>query len=353
MNNIINTVLVIGDPHFKVSNITESEQMTSNLLKLALNIKPTFIVNLGDTLHRHETIHVSPLMKAENMLKQLTEIAPTYVLIGNHDRPNNSNYLTNEHPFNSLKEWNNMTIVDKVIQSNHNGQIFTFIPYVPPGRFQEALNTLDNKMNEIAIFAHQEFYGAKMGAITSIDGDKWPLNNPLIISGHIHDYDELQSNIIYTGTPMQHAFGDRSDKTVSIFKFYEGGKWHQERIDLGLIKREIVYLKPEQIHTFIPESNKLIKVVIKGDDSQIKSILKLEKIKELKKLGVKISYKTITSDCISDNESSNKPKYLNYLDRLISEIQSDINQMYWFNQIFNDIPIIKNQIKLNILSVNN
>ena len=90
----INTVLAIGDPHFKVGNVAESEQMTDNLIKLALNIKPTFIVDLGDTLHRHETIHVSPLMRAENMLKQLSEIAPTYLLIGNHDRPNNSNFLT-------------------------------------------------------------------------------------------------------------------------------------------------------------------------------------------------------------------------------------------------------------------
>ncbi len=49
------------------------------------------------------------------------------------------------------------------------------VPYVPPGRFVEALNIIDNEWwkNVNCIFAHQEFYGCKMGAIESIEGDKW------------------------------------------------------------------------------------------------------------------------------------------------------------------------------------
>ena len=88
------TVLTIGDPHFKVGNVPESKEMTKKLISLAKNIKPTFIVCLGDILHRHETIHVSPLMRAEEMVRLLSEIAPIFVVIGNHDRPNNSNFLT-------------------------------------------------------------------------------------------------------------------------------------------------------------------------------------------------------------------------------------------------------------------
>jgi DNA repair exonuclease SbcCD nuclease subunit len=331
---LINTVLAIGDPHFKVANVAESEQMTVNLIKVASQINPTFIVDLGDTLHRHETIHVAPLMRAENMLKQLSQIAPTYILIGNHDRPNNSNFLTDEHPFNALKEWHNMKVVDTTYEAIHNDQRFIFVPYVPPGRFQEALDRLTpSTVKEMAIFAHQEFYGAKMGAIVSNDGDKWPLENSLIVSGHIHDYDEPQPNIIYTGTPMQHAFGDRSDKTVSIFRFYSNGTWKQERIDLGLIKREIKYLRPDQVHDFMPDPNKLIKVVIKGEDSEIKGVVKLEKIKELKKMGVMVAFKTMLSndDPITNSTKSN---HISFLDRLFSEISNDAGQVRWFKKIF-------------------
>ena len=41
-------VLVIGDPHFKVDNIPESDEMTIKLVKLAKEIMPTFIVVEGD-----------------------------------------------------------------------------------------------------------------------------------------------------------------------------------------------------------------------------------------------------------------------------------------------------------------
>jgi Icc-related predicted phosphoesterase len=44
-------VLAIGDPHFKVGNIPESDDMVDKLIKVAKNIQPKFIVVLGDILH--------------------------------------------------------------------------------------------------------------------------------------------------------------------------------------------------------------------------------------------------------------------------------------------------------------
>lgn len=358
------TVIAIGDPHFKVSNVPESNQMTQRLIELANKIQPDFIVNLGDTLHRHETIHVSPLMRAENMMKKLSKISKTYLIIGNHDRPNNSNYLTDEHPFNSLKEWNNIEVVDKVKEIILNGQKFIFVPYVPPGKFEEALSTLNSSfLDARCIFAHQEFKNAKMGAIVSTVGDIWPKSNPLVVSGHIHDYDKLQTNLIYTGTPMQHAFGDRSDKTISVYKFYPEGNWKEERVDLGLIKREIIYLSPSDIHSFLPKQDRLLKIVIKGEDSEIKSVMKLQKIKELKKAGIKISYKPIINDQQQDNNFDNlKMLKMSYLDRLYHEISHDNLQKIWFSKIFGDsnthsnlhsnnsLKTLKTQnIKLNII----
>src|SRR5665647_2317252 len=95
--------LVVGDNHFKVNNVTETNEMTKRLLILAEQERPDFIVLLGDILHRHETIHVVPLMGCERMIQALSQISPTFICIGNHDRPNNSNFLTDEHPFNAMK----------------------------------------------------------------------------------------------------------------------------------------------------------------------------------------------------------------------------------------------------------
>ena len=53
-----------------------------------------------------------------------------------------------------MKEWNNTIVVDTVITETINGQKFVFVPYVSPGRFEEALNTSKEKWNDAAcIFA--------------------------------------------------------------------------------------------------------------------------------------------------------------------------------------------------------
>lgn len=333
------SVLTIGDPHFKVSNAVQSDEMTEKVVAKAKELKPDMIVCLGDVLDRHEMIHVAPLTRAIHFLRQLSEIAMLYVIIGNHDRPNNSNFLTDEHPFNALKKWPNTMIVDKVcvdIVKNHK---MVFVPYVPPGRFSEALNTVEGVLEATrVIFAHQEFYGAKMGVVVSNKGDIWPLNYPLVISGHLHDYDELQSNMIYVGTPMAHAFGDRSDKTVSIFRFYEGGNFEHERIDLDLTKKMIVYLKPQEVATYTPPERVLVKLVIRGDSAEIKAVMKTTKIKELQKSGVKISYKQIETNDSNTNLLGSgqieEERQVSYLVRLYRVIKDDPEQVKWFEKLY-------------------
>jgi len=343
-------VLTLGDPHFKVNNIEDSEEMTKKFVDLTKKIEPNFIVIMGDVLDRHSSIHVTPLMKSEDLIKELSEIVPTFVLIGNHDRPNNSNFLTNEHPFGALKYWKNTYIIDHVMDIYFKNNIislnkcedasrFIFVPYVPPGKFEEALNTIQNPFENVtAYFTHQEILGAKMGAIVSHCGDKWDLNNSLMISGHVHDYDLLQPNMIYVGTPYQHSFGDKNDKTVSLFNFSQSGqlnqsnKWTQERIDLGLKKKITIYLTPEKLSTYEPPNDKLVKLVVRGDEASLKTAAKLEKIQELKKKGVKISFKVIQSEKTLENNPI--VQRMKYKDRLLFELKNDSESISWFQKIF-------------------
>ena len=44
---------------------------------------------------------------------------------------------------------------------------------------------------------------------------QWMKDYPNIISGHIHDRQQPQPNIFYTGASLQTSFGDSSDKTIS------------------------------------------------------------------------------------------------------------------------------------------
>jgi DNA repair exonuclease SbcCD nuclease subunit len=286
------TALIIGDPHFKVTNVRETELMASAIIKHAKERNPDIIVVLGDVLDRHETIHVSPLTRATKFLHQLMEVSRTFVLIGNHDLKNNQQFLSDEHPFDSLKKWGDrMTVVDTTTLVTINGQIFVFVPYVPPGRFKEALAVTPGWERASCIFAHQEFKGSQMGAIISEEGDVWELLDPFVISGHIHDYQEPQVNMIYTGTPIQHAFGDHHDKTISYVTFESTQERQHERIDLGLPRKHVIKITCAEVSTFVPQYNTELKIIIKGTSGELRAIRSHPNIEEWKKRGYKIIYK--------------------------------------------------------------
>lgn len=293
MNNFVK-ILAIGDPHFKVSNVKETDLMADAIVKVANENTPDIIVVLGDVLDRHETIHVSPLNRATKFLARLMEIAPTFVLIGNHDLKNNRQFLSDEHPFTGLKYWGpRMNVIDTTTMVKIKDQKFVFLPYVPPGRFVEALDKCNDWKEASCIFGHQEFKGCKMGAITSVEGDEWSLSNPYVVTGHIHDYQEPQVNILYTGTPIQHAFGDHHDKTISLLTFHSSSSRDHSRIDLGLPRKHIARINCDEVSNYIPQNNCELKIVIRGTSPEIKAIMKHPNIETWKKMGIKIVYKDI------------------------------------------------------------
>ena len=77
------TCLAIGDPHFMTSNVKDTEEYINKLTSLTKSLKPTFIVILGDLLHKHEKIDVSPFNMAQKLIEQLSKHAPTFLIIWN------------------------------------------------------------------------------------------------------------------------------------------------------------------------------------------------------------------------------------------------------------------------------
>jgi DNA repair exonuclease SbcCD nuclease subunit len=325
-------IIAIGDQHFQVSNIQEVNIFIKNLLVLINDIKPDIIVCLGDLLHTHERLHTIALNIALDFLDKLRKIAKTFVLVGNHDYINNTQFLTNNHWLNPIKEWENIEIVDNVKSFSN----LCFVPYVYPGKFKEALNNFEYKNYDI-IFAHQEFYGCKMGAINSIEGDIWDIENPLVISGHIHSKQLLQKNIYYTGACMQHAFGESDINIIAyielgkdynlvqedsenkprewniIDKLYFGENITLYEIDINLPRKKIVYMGIDEIEnlntdkiTKNPEDK--IKLTISGNYEEFKSLKKSKKYKELTDKGLNIVFKPKNIEIKRQNENINQLK---------------------------------------------
>ena len=355
--------VAIGDPHFKTKNKREMELMVTKSIEFIRKIKPDFIINLGDTLDTHEKIHVVPLTQSINWMEELSTIAPLYVIIGNHDRPNNSDFLSDLHPFNGMKDNKNIKIVDCVKTCEINDFKFMFVPYVPPGKFNEAISTIEDNINNIkdytCVWSHQEFYGAKMGAIISKDGDKWPLHNPIVVSGHIHDYQRPQENMIYTGTPIQHAFGDHARKTISLFTFsrddntiksdynknnrnntviVNGIRCTEERIDLGLPKKRIFRLTTQEVLTWQPPQNSLIKLIILGTNAELKATMKLSLIKQWEKSGIKIDTKTTDDHAgISDTVNDVLEREIHFKQKLKQRVEHDPRMNKLYDMIFTQL----------------
>lgn len=296
MENQTLNILFIGDPHFQIDNLLDVDLFICKIIDLCKERKLDFIVVAGDLLHTHERLHTVVFNKACDFIEQLSNIGLVYVLVGNHDLTSNSEFLTTNHWMNPLKRWKNVVIVDKVININTKHCNFTFVPYVYPGRFEEALHTLSDDQiwkKSDCIFAHQEFKGCKMGSIISCIGDEWDSKYPFVVSGHIHNKQQPQSNIYYPGTPMQHSFGEIGDKTVSILKFDKNKKMTIEDICLQLPTKQIKYINVEDLSTFNKdsESKDKLRLTVKGSYEEFKAMKKTTVYKKLISDGIKIVFK--------------------------------------------------------------
>ena len=305
-------ILVIGDPHIQVTSIVNSKEMIDKHVKLARSRKPDAIVILGDVLHDHERLHTTALNMAIDWITDLAALAETWILVGNHDYVNNSQFPTEKHWMTALKGRSGIHVVDSVKATTIIDMNVVLAPFVPPGRFIEALDTLhldgsdDWKEWKDAdiIFAHQEFRGCRMGAIASEHGDVWKRDFPMVVSGHIHSNQRLQENIYYPGSAMQVSYGENSSKkTVSLIIH---GPDDFEEIDLLLRRKKIVYTTIKDVPERLDNdsmSNCDVKVCVDSTKEEFKAFKKTKTFKRLTRDGVKIVFKRSRKNIKADNEA--------------------------------------------------
>lgn len=329
-------VLVIGDPHFKTSNEFETTQLFNIVEHFLKNCEVSYIIVLGDICDTHERVDIRPLKRATEFLIMLTKYHPTFVLIGNHDRVNNSDYLSPVHVLSTLEllPIPNLTIVSKPIIFDD----MCLCPYVPNNRFKEALATIgiSGAPGEgiRIIFAHQEIKGAQMGAIVSTIDETWPSENIPVISGHIHDYQKVGLNWTYVGTPFCHNYGSNSRKTVSLWEWGGDGNEvlisipKETRLDLHLPMKKTEHLAVEDIYKrsdWQPEDNVLYKWRIKGLKGEIQKLIKSGALNPLKERArIKIEFEFVESE----QTPTTHKIFRNYLDILNERVTEPLVQSY-------------------------
>jgi len=290
-------IVFIGDIHIKFTNLIEIDKLEHEVVKYCNVSPPTYFILGGDILDTHERVNTQLLNRAYDLIRSFRRIAPVYVIVGNHDYINNQQFLTSEHWMNGMKEWNDVFVVDKpmVIELN-NDLKFLLVPYVPNGRFVEAVETVVTDWKTMTcVFAHQEIRGCKMGAITSTDGDVWDDEWPMIISGHIHERQSIGLNVLYPGSAVNHSYSS-DNQGVSEFKFDKKVRGYSEfKIDIKLEKKKTFYrtisdVDEEDLKKMTATFTKNHRLALDGEMKDIAFFKKTQTYKDLTKKGVKIVF---------------------------------------------------------------
>ena len=318
--------LVIGDPHFQINNIKQTDILHEDILKIIGSKKPDFLVILGDLLHKHEKIDAYTFIRLQRFLMDIHKTGiEIFILVGNHDRPHNKVYMTDEHPFNSFKLWSNTHVIDKCQIFKRKDIKFICIPYVPNGMCLQALSDCNILEEEIKssnlVFCHSEFSGCKINKISGTKCDTWPSNYPFNIAGHIHDYEKIGDNLLYVGTPFQQTFSERNDKGVHLISFDEEKNIVIDKIILSIPSKIYLTIDYKELYSIvIPEGEVKIKIV--GPILEVKKLLMTEELSH-KFSNVKIVY----TDTSLIKEIPKNKNMLSFSERLHCEIKKD-NELY-------------------------
>jgi DNA repair exonuclease SbcCD nuclease subunit len=323
-------ILFIGDPHIKTDNHEEIDILMSELKKICDLHQIDHIIIGGDLMHYHERIFTQALNKSLEFVTFLSTFAPVHILVGNHDMINNQQFLTSNHWLNVFSHYKNVKVVDKPIVLTDSTFTFLMCPYVYPGRFIEAIETVSKDWKTYnVIFAHQEFKGCKMGAIVSKDGDEWSEEFPQIISGHIHDNQTPQKNIYYPGSPLQHAFGDTDKRVVCIIN----EKGAITNIDLDVPKKTIIKKTVSDISKVnIKELHSHLKIKLTATPEEFKAFKQTQQYKECIEKGVKIQ---LDAKIVKREESSAIIEQTNFRLLLQNLVETDVDSL--LKKIYTDI----------------
>jgi hypothetical protein len=154
----------------------------------------------------------------------------------------------------------------------------------------EALDKLPDWRVAACVFAHQEVKNCKMGCIRSMDGDAWGVEWPMLVSGHIHERQNVGDNVLYPGSVLNHAFGS-DNQGISKLTF-KGNIMSEERVDIGLEKKSIIYEDVSKVED-IPKDKLVVqnKLCLSGEPKDIKAFKKTKEYTDLKKKGIKVTFK--------------------------------------------------------------
>ena len=168
---------------------------------------------LGDTFDRRKYVNFYALDRAKKMFFDKLEDRgiTVYMLAGNHDT-----YFKNTNDVNSpdllLREYNNITVIDRPTEITIGESNIAMIPWICPDNYGECVNTINNTSAEVCM-GHFEIAGFAMyRGMESHEGLSKDLFKKfdMVFSGHYHHRSD-DGHIYYLGNPYELTWQDYND----------------------------------------------------------------------------------------------------------------------------------------------
>lgn len=226
-------VYMITDTHFgiylnnldKWMNMMESTFYNYVIPYLKENAKPgDILIHLGDLFDNRTSIPINISNKVEKILKDISDIIPIHIMVGNHDLFNKgSNEVNSVRLFSYMNK--NITVYENTTTIEVNNQKLVLMPWVE--KRIDMIKELNNNPGDY-LFCHSDLNGCRMhlNSVAHRNADKIDVENfsgyKDVFSGHIHLVQQ-NKNFRFIGSLYQMDRNDTGDqKGITILDLNTG-----------------------------------------------------------------------------------------------------------------------------------
>jgi calcineurin-like phosphoesterase family protein len=226
-------VYMITDTHFgiylnnldKWMNMMESTFYNYVIPYLKENAKPgDILIHLGDLFDNRTSLPIIIINKVEKILKEISDILPLHIMVGNHDLWNKgSNEVNSVRMFSYMNK--NISVYESTTTIEVNNQKLVLMPWVE--KRLDMIKELGSNPGDY-LFCHSDLNGCRMhlNSVAHRNADKIDVENfggyKDVFSGHIH-ITQQNKNFRFIGSLYQMDRNDTGDqKGITILDLNTG-----------------------------------------------------------------------------------------------------------------------------------
>ena len=226
-------VYMITDTHFgiylnnleKWMNMMESTFYNYVIPYLKENAKPgDILIHLGDLFDNRTSIPINISNKVEKILKDISDIIPIHIMVGNHDLFNKgSNEVNSVRLFSYMNK--NISVYENPSKIKLQNKDLILIPWVE--KRTDLIKCIENNPGDY-LFCHSDLNGCKMhlNSVAHRNGDKIDVDEfnkyKEVFSGHVH-IKQTNKNFRFIGSLWQMDRNDTGDqKGITILDLETG-----------------------------------------------------------------------------------------------------------------------------------